>query len=344
MPTVLELDIADLAGTRFAVSRLQETARAISLLGGGKPASVNQPWLDWARARLNDKPLRLPRLWSLINTGKDYVPEFLVPAPATPRPALQDELARLRATPDDAVRGSLHRVFGTGQWPDSAVELHRDPAGSLAEIAAEYAEFHARLLAPHWERIQAVLDADIAYRTGMLACGGARALFSDMHPGLHWADGQLSIDDCVEQPQQVLMGPDGVVLLPSVFNWPYVSTRMATSSQTTLSYPARGAATVWHTLSDALSTGLPVLSELIGVTRARMLDTLRSPATTSALARQFEVTPGAVSQHLGVLHRAGLLTRARSGRSVLYQASDLGLALLTVSSALPSALPSTGGS
>jgi DNA-binding transcriptional ArsR family regulator len=139
----------------------------------------------------------------------------------------------------------------------------------------------------------------------------------------------LSIDDDYEHPQQVWMGPDGVVLLPSVFNWPYVSTRMATSSQTTLTYPARGAATVWHKLSDTLSPRLPVLSELLGVTRARMLDTLQSPATTSALARQFAVTPGAVSQHLAVLHRAGLLSRQRSGRSVLYQASDLGLALLS---------------
>jgi DNA-binding transcriptional ArsR family regulator len=115
--------------------------------------------------------------------------------------------------------------------------------------------------------------------------------------------------------------------MPSVLNWPLVSSSLATSTQTILTYPARGAATVWHALAGALSA-VPGLAELIGVRRARMLDALRSPATTSALARQLAVTPGAVSQHLGVLHRAGLLTRQRSGRSVLYQASDLGLALL----------------
>lgn len=53
-------------------------------------------------------------------------------------------------------------------------------------------------------------------------------------------------------------------------------------------------------------------------------------ATTSALARQFAVTPGAVSQHLAALYRARLLTRQRSGRALLYQTSDLGLALLGV--------------
>ena len=62
--------------------------------------------------------------------------------------------------------------------------------------------------------------------------------------------------------------------------------------------------------------------------RARLLGALRSPATTSALARRFGVTPSAVSQHLTVLHRSGLIDRQRRGRTVLYQTSPLGLALL----------------
>ncbi len=67
---------------------------------------------------------------------------------------------------------------------------------------------------------------------------------------------------------------------------------------------------------------------LLGAPRARLLGALRSPATTSALARRFGVTPGAVSQHLAVQHRSGLVDRQRSGRMVLYQTSALGLALL----------------
>lgn len=51
------------------------------------------------------------------------------------------------------------------------------------------------------------------------------------------------------------------------------------------------------------------------------------------LARQLGVTPSAVSQHLMFLHRGGLLNRQRSGRTVLYQTSELGLALLTAPAA-----------
>jgi DNA-binding transcriptional ArsR family regulator len=70
------------------------------------------------------------------------------------------------------------------------------------------------------------------------------------------------------------------------------------------------------------------LEDLLGAARARLLTALRSPATTTALAVRFGVTPSAVSQHLAVLHRTGLADRERSGRRVLYQASELGLALL----------------
>ncbi|GAA1087542.1 hypothetical protein GCM10009605_26830 [Nocardiopsis composta] len=36
------------------------------------------------------------------------------------------------------------------------------------------------------------------------------------------------------------------------------------------------------------------------------------------------MTPSAVSQHLRVLHAAGLVARARDGRHVLYRRSPLG--------------------
>ena len=330
MPEVLELGLADLAGTRFAASPLNETVRAVLLLAHPGRAPVNRPWLDWARAELAQAPLRMSWLWPLVNNGLDFYPEFLTPAPATQWPSIEDELVRLRATPDAPVRASLRRVFGDGPWPRSATALDEDPPGALLTIAAEIGAFHQRLIAPHWQRIRAVLDADIAYRTGQLAKGGARALFADLHSELTWSDGLLSISDGHEQEVRAQLGPNGIVLIPSVFNWPTVSTGLATSSQTSVLYPARGVGALWQALSDERPSQSAAVQELIGVTRARLLDTLRSPATTSALARQFAVTPGAVSQHLTALYRARLLTRHRAGRAVLYQTSDLGLALLGV--------------
>jgi DNA-binding transcriptional ArsR family regulator len=327
MLVVLELDVADLAATRFAISPLSETTRAMLLLARPDPAAVNMPWVRWARAKLGRRSLRLPRAWPLIVNGLNCYPEFLNPAPAVREPELGDELARVRSTPAEAVRASLVRVFGDHPWPDSATELLQRPTESLAEIAAELAECHERLVMPHWERIRPVLDADIVYRAGLLADGGARSLFSDLHPDLRWSPGTLTINETDEDPSvsRIMLGPDGVVLMPSVFNWPLVSYSKATSSQTTLLYPARGTATVWE---DSVTAASGAVEELLGPARARLLGALRSPATTSALALRFGVTPSAISQHLAVLNRSGLVERQRSGRRVLYQASELGLALL----------------
>jgi DNA-binding transcriptional ArsR family regulator len=336
MLLVLELDVADLAATRFAISPLCETLRAVALLGRPDPPAVNWPWVRWARGELERRPLRLPRLWPLVVTDLPYWPEFLVPAPTGKSPGFDEELARMYATPDEPVRASLRRVFGAGSWPDTAKDLFERPQESLAEIAAELAECHDRLIVSHWERMRSVLDADVAHHAGLLASGGARSLFSDLHPGMRWADGKLFMTDAEDGlNRQVMLGPDGLVLVPSVFIWPEWSVKKSTSTQTTLLYPARGVARVWDDLGPGDSGGardLAAVEALLGGPRARLLIALRSPATTSALAGRFGVTPGAVSQHLAVLHRGGLVDRQRSGRTVLYQASELGLALLEAGS------------
>jgi len=329
MTLVISLDVAELAATRFAASPLCETIRAVQLLAAPQPPSVNRPWLDWARHQLDQRPLRVPRLWPLVVNGLPSYPEFLMPAPATQWPLFADEVARLAATAAEPVRASLCRVFGDGPWPASASELFERPRDSLREIADELAECYERLIAPHWERIRAALDADIAYRTGVLASGGARHLFADMHTDLNWAAGTLTIHDADTDHSvfRVQKGPDGVVLMPCIFAWPHVSVSRATSTQTILLYPARGAANVWSPLGDRGISGTPA-EHLLGVSRARLLSALRSPATTTTLARQLGVTPSAVSQHLAFLHRGQLVQRQRRGRTVLYQTSELGLALL----------------
>src|SRR6266496_6041582 len=110
MLLVLEMDVADLAATRFAISPLSETVRAVQLLAQRETPAVNAPWVRWARGELGWRPLRLPRLWPLIVNGLPVHPEFLVPAPEARMPEFGAELARLRATPASAVEAGLHRL------------------------------------------------------------------------------------------------------------------------------------------------------------------------------------------------------------------------------------------
>jgi DNA-binding transcriptional ArsR family regulator len=55
----------------------------------------------------------------------------------------------------------------------------------------------------------------------------------------------------------------------------------------------------------------------------------RGESTVSAIAERFPISQPAVSQHLGVLRRCGLVAHRREGRSAIYQARPEGLAPLT---------------
>jgi DNA-binding transcriptional ArsR family regulator len=104
-----------------------------------------------------------------------------------------------------------------------------------------------------------------------------------------------------------------------------VLVKLHTTTRMTVRYPARGAGALWAAGTRAPAGGVV---RLLGPVRAGLLEALRSPAATTDLARALGVTPSAVSQHLGVLRSGGLVAGERTGRSVLYLTTELGLALL----------------
>jgi DNA-binding transcriptional ArsR family regulator len=88
-----------------------------------------------------------------------------------------------------------------------------------------------------------------------------------------------------------------------------------------LGYPARGQGTLWAMRARPSTSDL---GRLIGRERLRILELLRGrPRSTSDLAIELAVTPSAVSQHLQLLRRTGLVDSYRVGKQVFYQPSDL---------------------
>jgi DNA-binding transcriptional ArsR family regulator len=80
--------------------------------------------------------------------------------------------------------------------------------------------------------------------------------------------------------------------------------------------PNRRQTTLFQTLADP--TRLAIFEQLS-----------RGESTVSALADRFPISQPAVSQHLAVLRRCGLVAHRREGRSAIYQARPEGLSPLT---------------
>ena len=90
--------------------------------------------------------------------------------------------------------------------------------------------------------------------------------------------------------------------------------------QPALIYPPRGVGDLWAPQRESSDA----LADLLGRRRARILAALGSEATTTELARRLAASPGGVSEHLGVLRRAGLVRARRDGRAVLYSRTATG--------------------
>jgi hypothetical protein len=197
--------------------------------------------------------------------------------------------------------------------------------GRLRDQLVELLEaYWSAVLARHWSRMRGVLEADLLYRAQRLAEGGARLLFADLNPAITWREGRVRMKRSIPHDggRHPVTGR-GLCLIPAVF----VNTPGPPNSPDhppMLNYPVRGSATVWHT---APPPPPGTLSALVGAPKAAILMGLELPATTTDLARRLGVTPGAVSQHLSVLREAGLVSRARVGRVVLYARTDLGIGL-----------------
>jgi biotin operon repressor len=318
----LRLSAEDLAATHFAVSPLFETIEALRTLRDPGRHALHLPWVRWAERELQANPLELPRVWPLL-IEPFRQPEFLMPAPQSRLPDLEQELDHLVATTARQVRATLARVFPKSP-PAAARALAARPRRELRLIAAEIERAFARLLAPHWERMRTLLDADIVHRARVLADQGAARMFEQLHDGVHWEGDHLLLASAAGldgDPQVITVAPGGLVLDPSVFIWPDLYVKRWTVTRTTVRYPARGVGVLWDPLP---STAPDAIARLLGRRRARLLALLRAPHTTAELARRLQVTPSAISQHISALRAAGLISSQQLGRQRLHMVSELG--------------------
>lgn len=319
----------DVVTSRFAISPLWELAQALRSLArppSGDDAAL-RPWL----IRVRDRHHRLAREVDLAVLHALQAPnwgaDFLSPVPASVSTTIDDLLAQVRATPLDEVRHDVGEALR--QQPDMAARVRRILTGGQA--AAYCADILAAawqaLLEPEWPTLRAILERDVIHRAGQLTSKGWAAALAGLHPHLTWQPGQIELTRWRGDQDATLAGR-GLLFVPSVFVWPQLAVSLEPPWPPALIYPARGVAALWETAAPGTAADSGRLGPLLGTSRAAILRALDEPASTTQLAAILGQSLGGLGGHLAVLRRAGLLARARSGRSVLYWRTAVGDALV----------------
>lgn len=320
----LRLSPGDLERLRFAYSPLAEVAESLYVLLSGTIPNLHRAWYDKTRERLCRVDMDVLR--AIVPTPRPHVASFLLAGAIEPSTSIDAQLAMVAECPVQRLRGDLEVVW-RGEVP-AATKRILDHGGGQ-RIADALRQYWLIAIRPYWPQIRAVLDADVAYRASRLARGGIEALLADLHPELQLAEHAIQVQSNAQGAEHHL-GGTGLVLVPCVFAWPHVMADIGAANSPSITYGPRGIGDLWPNV-EAPVPEVDSLAALLGRSRAAILLHADLPKSTSDLAHELGQSMPAVSAHLAVLRRSGLVTRWRAGRRVLYQRNPLATSIVAAS-------------
>jgi DNA-binding transcriptional ArsR family regulator len=310
----------DLLRTRFAISPLMELSGAVEAVREPERFPIHAEFAHWARPRT--AAFEWDLLSAVVPSNGRWYPDFVIPPPAESQPQLEGELRRVLATDPAQIAREMRQAYPDG-LPPAARPLIDDPPGGLRRLVDQMRAFWDAVLAPRWEEILALLEAEVAQRGRNLATIGPAAAFADLGDGVRWHDGRVEVTG--RSDDDVDLAGRGLLLVPAVFSWPMVWPIHDAPWQPTIVYAPRGIAELWAPPARRDTTAL---DDLLGARRAAVLVGLDRPRSTLELSRRLPASPAGVSAHLGGLRRAGLVVGRRDGRQVLYGRTGAGERLI----------------
>ncbi|MEY9849009.1 DNA-binding transcriptional ArsR family regulator [Streptacidiphilus sp. BW17] len=303
-----------LGSVRFVIPVL-DPAGQLLFLRDHAPGWLTAGWRANATETLVQQRLGLLAVVGAVGT------DFLRPTPQSPQVSLDAALHQVATTPADRVRYDLSAAFGASVWDESSSRrpprvflqtLERGEDHLAHRLAEEMERFWHAAMAPDWPALRARLEADVAARATAIARDGLADMLSRLAHNLEWRDGTLTVHLPAGVRFDKTVEAEGLILTPSAF-----TPRALVQTADLPDAPDP------HTPHIAYPLGpeeRPVPSgELIGAARATILAELSQPRSTTEIAERVHLSPATVSYHLQILHRAGVVTRRRRSRHVLYQ-------------------------
>lgn len=310
----IELSADDVAKTRIGYSAVWETTASLHALTSPASYALHRSF----RRRLSKAGRAAAAELIDLTRVNSWIPQSLSPQPLPGPGEPLAEFAALRGIELDRIDRDLEvlrRTLPHSRW------AKMDSVQFPDELAARFATYWSLELKEHWEAIVSINRSDADARGREFATDGVGATLGRLHPSVSYAASELEINVAASASGLIRQGQgQGMWLVPSVFRWPKLALSSSSTGAVVLSYPAKGAGTLWEG-NSAAGQGLVAL---MGRSRAAVLEELAIPRTTTWLAGRLDLAPATVSAHLSALALAGLVKKRREGRSVLYAQTSLG--------------------
>ena len=319
----LVLAHADLARVRFAHSPLRELVASLRTLRDSQRRHVYRRWLTAVAGKLDG--VDMPLLEALAPIGP-HMYSFLAPHLHSTAPLLKDELEAVAATPPEAISAEIAATASGQPIAEPLRALYQDPATHLPFVLDELTRYWRVGVEPYWEQIRSTVTADIFFRLEQFAAGGVGNVLCNLHSEVSFADDRILVDKRHHCTQRYDLTGQGMVLVPCVFTWPTLVVGCCDVVQPSLTYAPRGIAAIG---GEPQGDPPDSLVALVGRTKVSLLASLHMPKTTTQLAKELDISPAAVSQHLKVLKATDMAVSRRRGRVVLYERTDAATLLLS---------------
>ncbi|MFC0627826.1 ArsR family transcriptional regulator [Kribbella deserti] len=317
----------DLQRVRLAAEPdpLWELALSLHRLQTGQTETHQDGWEQSVRQRLTASGPGWRQWASILCTlvpPQGNFPDFLTPGPLIT--SVEEGCAELARMPGARLRTDLAQVFTDRPPPRWVRELAAGDPGQVQQVVNSVRQGYEVLVAPYWSQVRHTVTADRHQRVQVMANNGLSHLLAQLPGALDWDGRVLTL--AYPRNYTVDLRGRGLTLIPSYFCEGKPVTLINPRLSPVLVFPAsargRAPARSEHDVQAALG---PLLSQ----TRTDCLVLLRTPQTTSDLARRLGMSVGTASKQASILKKAGLIDSVRDGGSVIHSITDLGKALLS---------------
>jgi len=316
----IRLDGCSIGKIRLSTSPLTDVAAWLHLSSARRQHLVFGDTGSSARFALRDPEVRFASQL-LCPNGAGYSLDLLFPKPPPSRAdrTLDGQLEVLRGTPPAVVAEQLTTYYGGIERLPRNIRPVLEAGRFTERLTNGLQRFWRTALADQYAALEDLVTSDLNERSRAMAHGGVGQMLNNLHPKAGWVGDRLLVS-CRYEATLDLVGVD-MVVAPAVLAFPYFQVVTDDPGNMLVLYPVPG-------LGRSRRSGRATLTNLVGLTRARILRDLATPRSTTALSRRHRLAASTVSYHLGVLLASGMVHRTRRGATVEYRRSALGDALV----------------